>query len=299
MKIFHSTVIATIITIISVSSPAFSQENTDNDEITNNKRSLSVGIGFPDDSQPYQAEIGFGIGAFPEYEGSDDYAATGLPLIKIRKPGIFFVKGASINTNDGLASAGLTLLHFSYSEESNRRMQLVMGPLVRAYGGRDESDNDVLNGLSDIDRSVGVGGFIEFTTGAWLANLSVSPQDVGNDKDGTLATFDIAYTASLKEGLKLSTGLSTSWADDDYMQGYFGVTDAQAIQSGLSSFDGKSEFKDVGLQVKASYAVSPRWSLEGQVGYWRLLNDAADSPIVKDEGSADQIRGLIGLSYQF
>lgn len=298
MKILHSTIISTIITIISVSSPAFSQENTDNDELTN-KRSLSVGIGFPDDSQPSQTKIGFGIGSFSDYEGSDDYAATVLPLIEIRKPGIFFVKGASININDGLASAGLTLLHFSYLEESKRRIQLVMGPLIRAYGGRDESDNDVLNGLGDIGQSVGVGGFIELSTSAWRANLSVSPQDVGNDTDGTLATFDIGYTASIKNRLQLTTGLSTSWADDDYMQGDFGVTDAQAIRSGLSRFDIKSGFKDVGIQMKASYAMSPRWSLEGQVGYWRLLNDVADSPIVKDVGSADQIRGLFGLSYQF
>lgn len=298
MKILHSIVISTIITIINVSSPVFSQENTDNDEITN-KRSLSVGIGFPDYSQPSQAKIGFGIGPFPEYEGSDDYVATAMPLIDIREQGAYFIKGASINTNDSLLSAGLTLLHFSYSENSTRRMQIVMGPLVRAYGGRDENDSDVLNGLGDIDRSVGIGGFIEFTAGDWLANLSVSPQDVGNDNDGTLATFDIAYTTSIKDDLKLSTGLSTSWANDDYMQGYFGVTDAQATQSGLSRFDSESGFKDVGLHMKASYSVSPSWSLEGQLGYWQLLNDAADSPIVKDEGSADQVRGLVGLSYKF
>ncbi len=298
MKTLYSTVITTIITIVSAFSPAFSQDNTDKDEITN-KRSLSAGIGFPGYSQPSQAKIGFGIGSFPEYEGSDSYATTGLPLIEIRKPGLFFVKGASINTNDGLASAGLTLFHFSYSEESHRRMQLVMGPLIRAYGGRDESDNDVLNGLGDIDRSVGVGGFIELSAGAWLANLSVSPRNVGNDTEGTLATFDIGYTTSIINLLKLTTGLSTSWADDDYMQGYFGVTDAQAIRSELSRFNITSGFKDVGIQMKASYAMSPRWSFEGQVGYWRLLNDATDSPIVKEVGSANQIRGLIGLSYQF
>ncbi|PCH64048.1 MAG: hypothetical protein COC09_03780 [Gammaproteobacteria bacterium] len=295
MKTLHNNTIIAVIAIIGASTPAFSQ-NSDED---NNSRSLSIGIGFPDYSKPFQAEIGLGIGPFPEYEGSDDYAATALPLINIRKPGAYFIRGASINTNNGLASAGLSLLHFSFSEESRRRMQIVMGPLIRAYGGRDESDSDVLSGLGDIDRSAGIGGFIEFTAGDWLANLSVSPQDVGNDNDGTLATFDIAYTASIKDGLELSTGLSTSWANDDYMQSYFGVTDAQAVKSGLSRFDSKSGFKDVGLQVKATYAVSPRWSLEGQVGYWHLLNDAADSPIVKDEGSADQVRGLVGLSYQF
>ncbi len=51
--------------------------------------------------------------------------------------------------------------------------------------------------------------------------------------------------------------------------------------------------------MKASYAVSPSWSLEGQIGYWRLLNNAADSPITKNSGSANQVRGLIGFSYQF
>jgi len=293
MKNILNTSVITVIAIISASTPAFSQEN--NDET--NTRSMSIGVGFPGYSQPFKAQIGLGIGPFPEYEGSNDYAATALPLINIRKPSSYFLKGASINTNDGLVSAGLTLLHLSYTVESMRSMQIVMGPLVRAYGGRDESDSDVLSGLGDTDQSVGIGGFIEFRAGAWLANLSVSPQDVGND--GTLAAFDIKYTASIQDGLKLSTGLSASWADDDYIQGYFGVTDAQATQSGLSRFDSKSGFKDVGLQMKASYAVSPHWSLEGQAGYWRLLNDAADSPIVKDEGSADQIRGLVGLSYQF
>ncbi|NOY73968.1 MAG: MipA/OmpV family protein [Gammaproteobacteria bacterium] len=299
MKMLHNTTIITttiaVVAIIITSTPVFSQESGDD----LHTKSFGLGIGFPSNSQALQAQIGLGIGSFPEYEGSDDYAAIVLPLINIRQQGSYFIKGASINTNDGLGSAGLTFLHFSYSEESRHRMQIVMGPLIRAYGKRDENASNVLKGLGDIDRSIGIGGFIEFTAGDWLANLSLSPQDVGNENDGTLATFDIAYTASINDGLKLSTGLSTSWADDDYMQGYFGVTDDQAIQSGLSGFDSKSGFKDVGLQVKASYSVSPRWSLEGQVGYWRLLNDAADSPIVKDEGSADQVRGLVGLSYHY
>ena len=133
---------------------------------------------------------------------------------------------------------------------------------------RGENDNDVLNGLGNIDQSAGIGGFIEFSAGAWRANVSMTPQDVGNDNEGNLASFDIEYNTSIKEDLKLSTGLSTSWADDDYMQGYFGVTDAQAVQSELSHFDGKAGFKDVGLQLKASYAVSSRWLLNGQLGYW-------------------------------
>jgi len=298
MKIIHNTAVVIVFCIIGVPISVSSMENTDKNA---NARSISAGIGFPEYSQAFQAQIGLGIGAFPEYEGSDKYAATALPLFNIREQGAYFIKGASINANEGLASAGITLLHLSYSEKLSRRFNIVMGPLIRAYGGRKESDSDIdiLDGLGDIDRSVGIGAFIEYSAGTWLANLSVSPQDAGNDNDGTLATFDIVYTTYIKDVLRVSTALSISWADDDYMQAYYGVTDSQSVQSGFLRFDSKSGFKDIGIQLKAAYEVSPRWAIEGQLGYWRYLNDAADSQIVKDEGSVNQIRGLVGLSYQF
>lgn len=293
MKAAHHIVTMAMLTVVCASSPAFSQES---DESTST-RSLSFGIGFPEDSQPFQGQVGLATGIFPEHEGSNDHAATALPLIDIRKRNAYFLRGGSTNINNGLASAGVTLLHFSYAEESRRHIQLVMGPLIRAYAGRDESDSDALNGLGDIDPGIGVGGFIAFSAGSWLANLSMSPQDTGNGNDGTLATFDITHTAPIKNGLDLSTSLSTSWADGDYMRGYYGVSAMQAAKSGYSPFDTGSGLKDTGLQVKLSYAMSSRLSLEGEIGYWRLLNDAADSPIVKNDGSADQVRSFVGLTY--
>lgn len=298
MKALHNTVIAGLITALGSFQPVFSQDNTQHDGVIG-KRSLSAGIGFPDDTQPFEGRIGLGIGPFPSYEGSNDYGMSALPLVNIGKPGTYFLKGASTNLNEGLASAGLTILHLSYAEETNRRMRLVIGPLVRAYAGRNQDDNDALNGLGDIDQSIGIGGFLELYTGPFLTSASVSRQNVGNDKNGRLVTLDVKYATSVSKGLEITTGLSTSWADDNYMQGYFGVTGTQATQSGLSPFDSQAGFKDVGLQLKAVYELSPRWSLEGEIGYWHLLNDAADSPIVKNDGSTNQVRGLVGLSFQF
>jgi len=298
MKTLRNSVITTILLAIVSLTSAFAQNDSNNIETTG-KRALSAGIGFHDYSQPVQRQVGLGVGPFPEYEGSDKYGVSAMPLIDIRKSGSYFLKGASINVNDGVASAGLAIIHLSYSEESGRHVQLVMGPLIRVYWGRDEGDSDVLSGLADIDQGVGVGGFLEINAGAWLANFTVSPEDVGNDKDGLLVTFDVEYSAQVSGGLKMTAGLSASWADDDFIQGYFGVTDAQAVRAGLSRFDSAAGFKDVGIQLKSVYELSPRWSLEGQVGYWRLLSDAADSPIVKAEGSANQVRALIGISHQF
>ena len=153
--------------------------------------------------------------------------------------------------------------------------------------------------MGDIDSSAGVGGFIEFKAGFWLTDLTIASQDVGNDKDGILITLDAEDTIQISDKLTISPGLSTSWADDEYMQGFFGVTSTQAVQSGLRRFDTEAGFKDVGIRLHASYALSKRLSLDYQVGYWHLLNDAADSPIVADEGSDNQFRGLIGLLYRF
>jgi len=286
---------AIVITIYSVT-PAFSQELVD--EVVGDRK-LSVGLGFPDSSLKFQGNIGFGVGLVPEYEGSDDFNVMALPLVDIRKPGVFFIKGSSINPNDGLASAGITILHISYLEKSSLSAQLVMGPFVRFQGGRDEDDSKVLNGLGDIDPSAGLGGFMEFTAGPLLANVTISSQDVGDDKDGLLATLYAKYAISISDKLTISPGLSTSWADNEYMQGFFGVTDTQAARSGLPRFDSESDFKDIGVQLHTSYALSKRLLIDSQVGYWRLLNDAADSPIVNNEGSTNQIRGIIGLSYCF
>jgi outer membrane scaffolding protein for murein synthesis (MipA/OmpV family) len=298
MNIRQFIVISATIAAISTFTPVYSEDNANKDAATGS-RTLSAGIGLPDFSPPTQARIGLAIGPFPEYEGSDNYSATALPLVDIRKSGAFFLKGASINVNDGLASAGLSLLHIITADTSGHRMHLTAGPLVRAYRGREESDNTVFDGLGDIDQSVSIGGFLQVSSGPWLGMATVTPQDVGSDKDGLLVTLDIDYITSVSNGFTISTGMTTSWADDDYMQGYFGVTNTQAARSGLRQFDSKAGFKDVGLQLKTSYALSPRWAIEGQLGYWRLLNDASDSPIVKNEGSADQIRGLVGISYQF
>jgi len=277
-------------------SSAFSQDASGDNP---GGKTLSAGIGFPTSAEPLRGQVGVGISALPDYEGSNDNSAAAFPLIDIEQPGTFFVKGASINTNDGLTSAGITLLHITYSDEPNNTTQLLIGPFIRANSGRDKDDNEILNGLGDIDASAGVGAFMMLSSGSLRFNLAAAPQDAGDNNDGLLVTFDAAYTSSVSNQLTLSSGLSTSWADDDYMQGYFGVTNTQAASTGLAQFDGKAGFKDIGINFRATYTLSKHWVIDGQMGYWRLLNDAADSPIVDKEGSANQVRGLVGLSYQF
>jgi outer membrane protein len=144
-----------------------------------------------------KGQIGLGTGVVPEYEGSDDFGVIALPLIEVRKPGAFFLKGASINPNDGLVSAGVTIFHVSFSDKSGRKTQLVMDLLIRIHRGRDKDDNEVLEGMGDIDPNAGIGDFVEFTAGSWRINTTMSSQNVGDDKDGLMITFYANFTISV------------------------------------------------------------------------------------------------------
>ena len=56
--------------------------------------------------------------------------------------------------------------------------------------------------------------------------------------------FDIAMVSFIaSDKLTISPGLSICWADDDYMQGFFGVTNTQASRSGLRRFENEAGFK--------------------------------------------------------
>ena len=59
----------------------------------------------------------------------------------------------------------------------------------------------------------------------------------------------------------------------------------------------------VSLAGTAAYALSRNpmkgWSLFGVIAYSRLAGDFADSPLVADRGSANQVFGAAGLAYSF
>ena len=102
------------------------------------------------------------------------------------------------------------------------------------------------------------------------------------------------------ESLQLNFGPRLSWASGNYMDTYFGVTDAEASASGsrLSAYDPSPSFKTAGLEARVSYAFSQNTRLHVQAGWDRFIGDAADSPIV-EAGSKDQFSIGAGLTYRF
>jgi len=233
-------------------------------------------------------QIGIGAGAMvqPDYEGSDDYEISPLPMINISYRDRIFLDGPMLGAN---------LLNLEGPRPGDK---LQAGPLLRWQMGREQDDNDALRGLGDVDGSFEVGGFVSYGLGPFSAGLTAM-QDAGDGHEGLTVELEGGYEHSFDESWSMRAEISTTWADDSYTKAYFGIDAAQAARSGYRQYSPGAGFKDIGVSVGVDYALSDNWAITGQVGYTRLLGDAADSPIVDDEGSANAFSAGIFVGYRF
>jgi MipA family protein len=81
------------------------------------------------------------------------------------------------------------------------------------------------------------------------------------------------------------------------MGAFFDVRAADSAQSGLDAFDADAGFRDVRLTLGVVVPVTEHWLVGAGVMFMRLVGDAADSPIVDDAGSPNQIPGGLGVAY--
>tara|TARA_R110000868_G_scaffold391354_1_gene661301 strand:+ start:171 stop:518 length:348 start_codon:yes stop_codon:yes gene_type:complete len=107
------------------------------------------------------------------------------------------------------------------------------------------------------------------------------------------------YRHRFDDSWSMHAGVATTWADDDYTQSFFGIDAGQSLRSGYREYNAEAGFKDVSLSLGISYAVTENWNVTGMVGYSRLIGDAADSPIVDEQGSADAFMTGLFVGYRF
>lgn len=259
---------------------------------------ISLTLGFADlssaqtpreqDRGGISGSISGGVGVAPDFEGSSDYDL--VPFI--------FGDVNALGVRLEIQGLGARL-----SFRPDRPFQF--GPVFSYRPGREDVSNDVVDRLEDIDDSFEAGGFVsyEFTelfrpTDSFALSAEVLA-DLGSGHEGWTASFGAGYGTSLGDRWRAGVDAGVTWASDDYMQTYFGVDRANSVRSGLPVFDAEAGIKDVGVGATLTYILSERWSVSGRASYTRLLGDAADSPIVEQEGSPDQFFGGLGLTFRY
>lgn len=119
--------------------------------------------------------------------------------------------------------------------------------------------------------------------------------DILGRSDGFLADVSYRYPLALKKDFKVYSGIGVEWANKNYHDYYYGVSNQEALRSGLSPYKAGSGFTPY-LVLEARYDVSKSLSFfaAGRLNF--LSEEIKDSPMTSS--SATTSVG-IGAEYKF
>jgi outer membrane protein len=221
---------------------------------------------------------GLGVGSYPDYLGSSDDKLGAAPLGRVSLGGSRFVR--------------LTVTEAQVNLLDNPNWQF--GPAGLWRLGRSDVKNPVIDKLQEIDDSVSLGLFGGYlwrdqrdfrrTAGASAWALG----DVSGIYNGWTAGGNAYATQPVAKMVTLAGGAAFTYGSGNYMDEYFGVTPADSLASGLPVYVPGSGIRDARGWAVALLHLSKQWHVGVGAMYLRLLRDAAESPIVSQEGSKNQ-----------
>jgi outer membrane protein len=232
---------------------------------------------------------GLAFGSAPQYIGADDRMAGAVPLLRLQRAG---------------SLQSVSLLGTVFTSNILNHPVLKTGPTGVFRLGRSDVDDDVVADLPEIDASLDLG----WTVGAEFVDPDNSARRVRADfsfrHDVTGAHDGYVLGASASGWTPtpfflLGGFASVTWGSDAYMDTYFGVEPSGSAASGLPAFNAQAGARDVAAGLVAIIPVNDRMLAGAGVLYSRLLNDAADSPIVDLRGERDQLLYGIGVAWAF
>lgn len=219
----------------------------------------------------------------PAFAGANSSVLRPVPIFRIRRAG---TQDSFRSPRDGASIALYDAGRFK------------LGPTVKFRYARKEKDDNDLRGLGDIDWAVEAGAFAEFWPTEWLRTRAELRQGIGGHH-GLVGDLTADVVVPVTGQLTLSGGPRMTVASAKATDPYFSITAAQAAASGLPVYDAGGGIWSYGVGAQARYAWSQRWAGHMFIEYERLAGDAANSPLVTQRGSRDQIQVGIGTTYAF
>lgn len=222
----------------------------------------------------YVLDLGAGVKYKPKYPGADDYIFAPMPLVSVDR---FYIPGI------GSVGGGKNKSGFSFF------------PSFDFTGERKPSDSAALATTKKIDWAIEAGLGVAYRYD-WLRGF-VAVRQGFNGHEGQVVDIGLDVTTQPTDRIGFVVGPRVTWASDDYMSTYFGVTAAEANPA-LPAYNASAGFKTASVEAEATYAITEKTTFHLRGGWERFIGDAEDSPIVMD-GDENQFWIGAGLSYKF
>jgi outer membrane scaffolding protein for murein synthesis (MipA/OmpV family) len=256
---------------------------------------LAQGVFYTPDQQPaawnvsqkpteWDVNLAIGAAMLPTFNGSDRYRATPIPLLIVRWRDAI-----------SLGADGLNL----YWHDDNLRI----GGGVSYDGGRlDHETSGILNsgdnrlqGLGDIDASLGARAFVSYKWGPAYLDIAAT-KFIGPQNKGVVVSLAAAAPLSLTKDLVIRPHIGTTWADDNYMQTFFGVTAVQSTASIFPQYSAGAGLENVNGGLTVVYLLSQHWFVGADASATQYLDDAAKSPITISNTNAT-VGAVVGYHF--
>ncbi len=219
----------------------------------------------------------------PDFEGSKDLMFGVTPIISMGKAG---PEARFTSRNDDI----------SISLYDNGQVRAGLNGKIVAE--RDGDDADALKGLDPVRWGAEIGGFAEVYPTDWLRVRGELRHGV-RSHSGVVADVAVDAFLDVTDSVRISGGPRISWASADYFDAYYGVDAKESAKSGLSEYDPGSGLKGIGVGGAYDWQVTEKLTASVFSEYWRLTGPAADSSLVKEEGSANQFTFGVSAAYRF
>ena len=245
--------------------------------------------------------LGTGVITVPSYEGSDENIIIPELVVRGSVSGFkFFSRGPAL------------YLDVLRDQAPGRSIDVGFGPVVGVRLDRTDLIKDPqVKALGELGTAIEVGGWVGVTkTGVITSDYDLlsarvdARWDVNGAHGSYIVTPTIEYGTPLSEKTFVGASVIAEYVGNDFADYYFNIDAAGAQASGLSPYgDANDGFKRAGVNLLATHAITgdltKGLTAVALVGYYRMLGDFADSPIVAEAGSADQFIAGLGLTYTF
>ena len=245
--------------------------------------------------------IGAGGAYLPDYEGSNDYRFSPVP------GAIGSFRGFNFTLAGNRASVDLI------PNAPGQTVDIQAGPIGVVNFNRSSIkniDDARVRALGELGTAIELGGYVGIGKTGIITSpydrLSVSVSyrtDVNGVHKSGIWQPTINYFTPLS--LKAAAGLfaSAEHVEGGYARTYYTVTAAQSLASRLPVFTARSGWKNYTVGALATYSLTGNllhgFKVVAGGTYSHLLNDFADSPVVRIAGSKNQWLGTVGLAYTF
>lgn len=229
------------------------------------------------------ATIGTDLRAAPQFEGANRLTFLPFPMIQ-------FSLGPPVRRFSGTRDS------ISVSVFDNKFVRL--GPAVGFRFLRRERDFSALRGLGSVSFAAEPGAFLDVFPLDFLRLRAEVRRGFGGHQ-AWLADFSADAFLEIVPGWTLSGGPRLSLAGAEFNRAYFGINGVQAANSGLPFFRPGGGVKSWGAGGALAWQVNPALTATGYFEYERLVDEVADSPLVRLRGSPDQFTFGLRLSYSF